>query len=132
MISPIDFLKSLDPNGWHNLVAIKPDAVRGVDKPIGVTISPGNWSAAEAFVEQWNGKRNLYFSVNEPLPNSPDKKLNKENIFRNPALQEHVLNSCQVNLSHCAPTREPTRRPPIPRTRMPCTAAPTPAPTSRT
>jgi len=80
MSTAIDFLKAFDPDGWHNLVAIKPDPIPDVDEPVGVTIAPGQWDKAEAFVAAHEGKNNLYFSVNEPKPNSPDKKLKKINI----------------------------------------------------
>lgn len=90
MISPIDFLKSLDPNGWHNLVAIKPGAVRGVDYPVGVTIAPGEWAKAETFIEKWNGVHNLYFSVNEPRPHAPNKKLDKDDIAHIRAIYSDV------------------------------------------
>lgn len=76
MSTAVDFLRSFDQTGWHNLVAIAPDT-RAI---CGVTIPPGEWSKAEAFVEKWNGKRNLYWSVNEPRPNATDDKLKESDI----------------------------------------------------
>ena len=80
MSTAIDFLKAFDPSGWHNLVAIKPDPTPGVDEPVGVTIAPGEWAKAEAFVADHEGRNNLYFSVNEPKPHAPNKKLKKTDI----------------------------------------------------
>ena len=71
----VDFLKSFDPAGRHNLVAIVPDG-----KVIGRTFPPGSWEKIREFVETWNGERNIYFSVNEPRPDAPDKKLSGEDI----------------------------------------------------
>jgi hypothetical protein len=76
MTIAVDFLRQFDPTGWHNLVAIAPDT-RAI---CGVTIPPGEWSKAEAFVEKWNGKRNLYWSVNEPKLDAPDAKLGEADI----------------------------------------------------
>ena len=76
MSTSVDFLRWFDPTGAHNLVAIAPDT-RAV---CGVTIPPGEWPKAEAFIEKWNGKRNLYWSVNEPKPGSPDDKLKESDI----------------------------------------------------
>lgn len=74
----IQFLKSFDTTGWHNLVAIHPDS-RDVE---GKTFRPGSWTEMERWIESWQGKRNIYFSANEPIPGSPDTKLNKKNIGR--------------------------------------------------
>lgn len=76
MSAAVDFLKGFDPDGWHNLVAIEPEtrAIRGV------TLAPGEWAKAEAFIERFNGKWNLYFSVNEPKPGSRDTKLGGDDI----------------------------------------------------
>lgn len=73
----LGFLKSLDPEGWHNLVAINPDNRRDIE---GITFGPDDSTRAEAFISSRNGAKNLYFSVNEPRPGAPDKKLPKDDI----------------------------------------------------
>lgn len=72
----VEFLQSFDPNGWHNLVAIDPEA----GSPIGRTFPPDAFHDISKFVERYNGKRNLYFTVNEPSPTAPHKKLEKGDI----------------------------------------------------
>lgn len=72
----IGFLKLLDPNGWHNLVRIDPDT----GEIFGKTFAPGSWAEIAKWVNTHNGKWNLYFTANEPKPNSPDKKLKKQDI----------------------------------------------------
>ena len=78
--SPIDeaiaFLRLLDPDGRHNLVAIDPNT-RDV---AGITIEPGDWPAARSFVAAHNGRRNVYVSMNEPRPGAPHDKLGKDQI----------------------------------------------------
>lgn len=71
------FLKSLDPDGWHNLVAINPNNRKDIE---GITFGPDGISRAEAFINSRNGSKNLYFSVNEPRHGAPDKKLSKDEI----------------------------------------------------
>lgn len=73
----VDFLKRLDPSGWHNLVAIDPEKRQPVT---GKTFAPGEWDAMSDWIDARQGKYNLYFSVNEPAPGSPPKKLTKEDI----------------------------------------------------
>ncbi|WP_177282639.1 AAA family ATPase [Devosia enhydra] len=73
----IVFLKHMDPDGRHNIVAIDP-----TDKLplIGRTFEPGQWAEIEAYIRAHNGSRNLYFSVNEPMTGAPDGKLAKRHI----------------------------------------------------
>jgi hypothetical protein len=77
---PIDvavyFLKWLDPNGWHSLVAINPET----RVTTGRTFSPGEWGAVAAWLSAHDGTHNCYYSVNEPKPSSPNKKLTKDDI----------------------------------------------------
>ncbi|MGX5718558.1 DUF3987 domain-containing protein [Shinella zoogloeoides] len=72
----VAFLKLLDPDGWHNLVRIDPET-RYTN---GKTFAPGSWAEIAAYVTAWDGRENLYFSVNAPKPHSPDKKLEKTDI----------------------------------------------------
>lgn len=72
---PVAFLQALDPTGWHNLVRIGP-----AGQTTGLTIPPGRWDLAERFVAEFDGRENLYFSVNEPKPDAPNKKLGKGDI----------------------------------------------------
>lgn len=72
----IELLKLLDRDGRHNLVAIHP--VTGV--VTGRTFPPRAWAEIDAWIRKRNGKENLYFSVNEPRPDAPNKKLTKDDI----------------------------------------------------
>ena len=73
-----EFLRKFDPDGWHNLVAIHPEtgAIEGR------TFPPGEWRAMAEWVSPRDGRLNLYFSVNEPDPNAPHKKLSAADIAR--------------------------------------------------
>lgn len=73
----IALLKLIDPAGWWNLVALDPKQKAPL---IGKTFAPGSWDLIAAFVDSWNGKRNLYLTINEPLPHSRDDKLNEGEI----------------------------------------------------
>lgn len=73
----IEFLKLLDRDGWHNLVAIDPGKSTGLE---GRTFAPGAWAEMAAWIDEREGRRNLYFSVNEPAAGSPDSKLSKGDI----------------------------------------------------
>jgi hypothetical protein len=77
----VGFLLKFDSYGRHNLVAIDPEEKLPL---VGRTFAPGAGQAAAmaAFVQRYDGKRNLYFSVNEPLPGSPNNKLAGTNIGR--------------------------------------------------
>lgn len=79
-----DFLRSFDATGRHNLVAIVPD-VAGTE---GRTFSPGAWDEIRRWVDAREGRANLYFSVNEPAPGAPHKRLKAEDIG-------------QVRAAHC-------------------------------
>jgi len=79
----VALLKLIDLDGWHNLVALDPEKKERV---VGRTFPPQSWAAIASFIDTWNGKRNLYFSVNEPFPGSPDDKLGKKDISRVRAL----------------------------------------------
>ncbi len=71
-----EFLRGYDPTGWHNLVRINPQT----GYTDGKTFPPGSWVEIAAYVGAWDGKENLYFSVNAPKPNSADGKLAKDDI----------------------------------------------------
>ena len=75
----IKLLQCFDPDGWHNLVAIHPDK-NAPNRVVGRTFPPGSWAEMKKFIETHNGRRNLYFSVNEPKPNARHNKLCKEEI----------------------------------------------------
>jgi len=70
------FLKAYDLNGWHSILRINPET----SYTNGKTFAPGSWAEIAAYVDAWDGKENLYFSVNAPKPHSPDKKLEKADI----------------------------------------------------
>lgn len=72
-----DFLKHFRCDGLHNLVAIDPitKKVEGITRPSG-------HPDLASFIEENNGKHNLYFSVNEPRSNAPDDKLSKRDITK--------------------------------------------------
>lgn len=73
----VRLLKLIDPAGWWNLVALDPAEQ---ESPIGETFPPQAWDRMAAFIGKWEGKRNIYFMLSEPKPNSPDKKLKKEDV----------------------------------------------------
>jgi hypothetical protein len=58
----VKFLKALDETGRHNLVAIDPTTGRVEGK----TFEPGDWQGIAIWIENRNGRKNLYFTVNEP------------------------------------------------------------------
>ncbi len=70
----LDFL-SLLPHRRHNLVAIDPEtgSVSGITRETGHSDLAG-------FVGEHLGRRNLYFSANEPRADAPDAKLKKSDI----------------------------------------------------
>jgi len=74
--SAVNFLKWLDPQGWHSLVTINPKT--GVTS--GRTFPPGQWETIGTWLSTHEGSQNCYYSVNEPKPGSPNKKLGKEDI----------------------------------------------------
>jgi hypothetical protein len=59
----IDFLKKWAPQGPWVLNAIDPDRKKGL---VANTFGPDTEKEARAFVDHWNGIRNLYFLVNVP------------------------------------------------------------------
>lgn len=71
------FLKTLrdDDQSMINLVAIEPHSlnVTGITRPVGD-------EDIFKFIENHNGKRNLYFMVNTPFADAPDNKLKKEHV----------------------------------------------------
>ena len=71
----VNFLKHFRKDGLHNIVAIDPisEAVVGITRPSG-------HPDLVSFIEKNNGKRNLYYSVNEPKADAPDDKLKKHDI----------------------------------------------------
>jgi len=73
MSDSTDFLKALR-DGPHNVVAIEPDS--GLITAITTT----DYDEIEAFVDRFNGKRNLYYSVNRPRAGAPNRKLTKGDI----------------------------------------------------
>ncbi|WP_155905220.1 AAA family ATPase [Methylopila sp. M107] len=87
-----DFLRQLDPIGRHNLVAFRDDRLTD-----GRTFEPGAWREITEWVNQRDGKANIYFSLNEPAPNAPHGKLQKSHIARIRALH------CDVDPSDGAP-----------------------------
>lgn len=73
----LNFLNHFRIKGTHNLVAI--DVSTGT--VIGIT-RPNGHADLSTFIAKHNGKRNLYFSVNEPHANAPDGKLSKKDIAK--------------------------------------------------
>ncbi len=71
----VSFLNHFRQTGLHNIVAIDPvsEAVTGITRPNG-------HPDIVAFIDRYNGVRNLYYSVNEPKPDAPDDKLKKHDI----------------------------------------------------
>lgn len=71
----LTFLKTLFPAKRVNIVAIDPSTenVSAITRPV-------DSEAIANFIEQFNGKRNIYYSVNTPKDNAPDDKLKKIHI----------------------------------------------------
>ncbi len=72
----IDFLKRWCPEGPWVLTAIIPDG-----KTETVTFTPDRWQKAAEWIEEYQGKRNLYFHVN-PVRRALSVKASKEDIAR--------------------------------------------------
>lgn len=72
----VSFLKLLDPNGWHNLVRIHPET-KQID---GETFAPGSWREIAEFIDRWNGSWNIYYSANEPEPNTFKARYDQQGI----------------------------------------------------
>ncbi|MDW5315506.1 AAA family ATPase [Rhizobium sp. PL01] len=70
-------LQAVDPDGWHNLVAIRDGRA-----PTGRTFPPDSWDEIAEWVDAYNGNANCYFTLNEPRPDAADKKLEKAYIVR--------------------------------------------------
>ncbi len=61
--SAIDFLRSMHPAGPWALTALDPEKKAAA---LTATFSPSTEDAARQFIDNWNGRRNLYFAVNHP------------------------------------------------------------------
>lgn len=73
----LSFLRRWEPEGPWVLTAVDPERRL---KLVGQTFSAQQEKEALAFVEHWNGKRNLYFSVNRPKHEIESGKAKKEDI----------------------------------------------------
>jgi hypothetical protein len=71
----IDFLHRYEPEGLWLLTAIRPDR-KAIDTR---TFRPGEEDDLAAWLNQYNGNRNIYFSVNQPL-RALTKKADREDI----------------------------------------------------
>lgn len=71
----LTYLKTLFHDKRINIVAIDPhnDNVTAITRPVGS-------DAIANFIEQYNGHRNIYYSVNTPTDDAPDNKLKKHHI----------------------------------------------------
>jgi hypothetical protein len=76
----IGFLERLRPSGPWVLTAIAPDPTKPGQVYIGTTTAQ-EIGAARAFIDKYNGHRNLYYSVN-PTRVATDRKATKTNIAR--------------------------------------------------
>lgn len=85
----VAFLKALFPDKRINIVAIDPHSfhvtglTRSISHPADASMEPSARRVnpvIEQFIEQHNGKRNIYYSVNTPTDDAPDNKLKKEHI----------------------------------------------------
>jgi len=70
----LSFLSALRKIGAQNLVAIEPDTGQIT------AITSGDRESLQSFIDKYNGKRNLYYSVNPPRDAAPNKKLTKNDI----------------------------------------------------
>ncbi|WP_187972468.1 AAA family ATPase [Aquibium microcysteis] len=76
----VSFLQSLDATGRHNLVAIDPYDPSGSVE--GRTFEPGEFNAMRNWIRARSGRKNLYFTANEPCGGleKPHRKLKKDDI----------------------------------------------------
>jgi len=74
----VNFLLKFDPDGYHNLVAIHPDT----SEVVGVTAHAYDRERLRSFIAKYNSQRNIYYSVNEPNEDAPNKKLAKTDYAR--------------------------------------------------
>lgn len=74
-MNSIEFLKRFHPGRPWVLTAIEPSQ-KGIETK---AFMPGQDEEAAAWIEKWNGKRNCYFSVAEPIE-PEDKKCERENV----------------------------------------------------
>lgn len=74
--APLEFLKAFHPEGPWCLTAIDPEGKAGA---LTSTYLPEEQAQSAAFTNRWNGKRNLYFSVN-PLRVAMSKKAKATDI----------------------------------------------------
>ncbi len=73
----VAFLQRLDLHGRHHLTALDPETGE-----IEARYFPAeSWGEIAAWIEA-RAHRNLYYSVNEPIPDAPHAKLRKEHIAR--------------------------------------------------
>jgi hypothetical protein len=73
----VEFIQRQFRGRLVNLVAIPQEG----GLPVGIT-RPGKSPDLEAFIEEHNGRNNLYFMPNEPKPGSPDKKLSEDDVAK--------------------------------------------------
>lgn len=80
MKSPISFLKAIYPNGPWCLAAIAPKKSKDDNNAIEVrTFGPATEAECAAWIDKWNGKRNVYWHVN-PVRANVKKKPTKLDI----------------------------------------------------
>lgn len=72
----LSFLAIMQPKDPWSLTALDPD---GKAVPITKTFDPSSVAEARRFIEKWNGRRNIYFSVN-PVRTALTKKAKKSDI----------------------------------------------------
>jgi hypothetical protein len=73
---PVEFLKRVDPLGWHNIISIHPES----GKIEGRTFEPNSWTEIETWIRTRRSQNNIYYSINEPRPGAPNSKLSKADI----------------------------------------------------
>lgn len=71
----VAFLKTLFKEKRINVVAIDPNSFNVV-----AITRPVDSAAIAQFIDTYNGRRNIYYSVNTPRDDAPDNKLKKEHI----------------------------------------------------
>lgn len=74
----LEFLNWLDPNGTHALAAISPQG----GPPQAATFPPSRHDEIPAWVDERDGRLNLYYSVNEPRADLGPNKAKKADITR--------------------------------------------------
>ncbi|MBZ9936651.1 AAA family ATPase [Mesorhizobium sp. BR1-1-16] len=78
----VDFLKHLDPDGWHHLDHAPPDQPPGASYFLGRTFPPNSWGEVRDYLRSIPAGQNVFYSLNEPEAGAHGTKLRKDDIAK--------------------------------------------------